>query len=173
VDNDETLCELSTPPISSVALNTERLGFEGAALLDRLMRGRKGSVSGPPIAPLGVVARRSSDVLAMADPHVVAAAKYMREHLAEPIRVADVLAAAGCSRKTLEVRFKASLGRTPHEELQRLRLERVKRLLVETDWPLKRIAAQSGFTYVENLHAAFRREEGATPARWRSLHSGG
>lgn len=172
VDDDETLCELSDPPLTSVALNTERLGWEGAALLDRLMRGRRPPASEIVVAPLGVVARKSSDILAMADPHVVAAARWMREHLAEPLRVADVLQAAGCSRKTLEVRFKASLGRTPHEELQRLRLERVKRLLVETDWPLKRVAAQSGFTYVENLHAAFRRAEGATPSAWRALRSG-
>lgn len=173
VDNDEVLCELSTPSISSVALNTDHIGFKGAAMLDRLMRGRSVPRRAVAVPPLGVIARRSTDVLAMADRDVVAAVRFMRDNLDKPLRVADVLRVANCCRKTLETRFAAELGRTPHEELQRLRLERVKALLVQTDWPLKRIASTAGFTYVENLHAAFRREAGTTPARFRALHRAG
>ena len=94
----------------------------------------------------------------------------MRENLDKPLRISDVLRVANCCRKTLEVRFAGALGRTPHQELQRLRLERVKSLLVQTDWPLKRIASTSGFTYVENLHAAFRRETDMTPSGYRASH---
>jgi LacI family transcriptional regulator len=172
VDNDETLCELSTPSISSVALDADTIGFQGAAMLARLMAGRRIPRRPELVPPLGVIARKSSDVLAMADSAVVAAVRFMEANISRPIRIADVLSAARLSRKTLEVRFRRALGRTPHEELQRRRLERVKTLLQQTDWPLKQIARAAGFTYVEHLHLIFRREVGMTPARFRALHGG-
>jgi LacI family transcriptional regulator len=172
VDNDETLCELSTPSISSVALDTDTIGFQGAAMLDRLMNGRRVPRRAVSVPPLGVIARRSTDMLAMADPTVVEAVRFMDANIGRPIRIADVLAVARLSRKTLEVRFRRVLGRTPHEELQRRRLERVKTLLQQTDWPLKQIARAAGFTYVEHLHLIFRREVGMTPAGFRALHRG-
>jgi LacI family transcriptional regulator len=172
VDNDETLCELSTPSISSVALDTDAIGYRGAAMLHALLRGRQAPKRTVLVPPLGVVARRSSDLLAMADPAVVAAVRFMDAHLSRPIRIADVLRAAGLSRKTLEVRFRRSLGRTPHEELQRRRLDRVKNLLRQTDSPLKQIARAAGFTYVEHLHLTFRRHTGMTPTQFRAQGRG-
>jgi LacI family transcriptional regulator len=168
VDNDETLCELSTPSISSVALDTDTIGFEGAAMLHRLLRGRRGPRSMVRVPPLGVIARKSSDVLAMADAAVVAAVRFMEANVSRPIRIADVLRAANLSRKTLEVRFRRAMGRTPHQELQRRRMERVKSLLRQTDWPLKQIARAAGFTYVEHLHLMFRKETGVTPSVFRA-----
>jgi LacI family transcriptional regulator len=172
VDNDEVLCELSTPSISSVALDAETIGYQGAAMLDRLMSGRRIPRRPEMVVPLGVVARRSTDVLAMADPAVVAAVRFIDANIGRPIRISDVLASARLSRKTLEVRFRRALGRTPHEELQRRRLEKVKTLLQQTDWPLKQIARAAGFTYVEHLHLIFRRGVGMTPAKFRALHGG-
>ena len=172
VDNDETLCELSTPSISSVALDADTIGFQGAAMLARLMAGRRIPRRPELVPPLGVIARKSTDVLAMADPAVVTAVRFIEANISRPIRIADVLSAARLSRKTLEVRFRRALGRTPHEELQRRRLERVKTLLQQTDWPLKQIARAAGFTYVEHLHLIFRREVGMTPARFRAMHGG-
>jgi len=169
VDDDETLCELSTPSISSVSLNTDHIGFKGAEVLDHLMRGRRVARSPVLVPPLGVIARKSTDLLAMADPTVVAAVRFMEANIDKPIRVADALRVAQVSRKTLEVRFARTLGRTPHEELQRRRLERVKSLLLQTAWPLKQIARAAGFTYVEHLHLIFRREVGMTPAKYRAL----
>lgn len=171
VDNDETLCELSTPSISSIALNTDHIGFKGAAMLDRLMTGRPVPRRAVSVPPLGVIARKSTDLLAMADSNVVAAVRYMEANIDKPIRIAEVLRVANVCRKTLEVRFQRTLGRTPHEELQRLRLERVKHLLLQTAWPLKRIARTSGFTYVEHLHLIFRRATGTTPSRFRARHA--
>ena len=168
VDDDETLCELSTPSISSVALNTDQIGFRGAEVLDQLMQGKKVARSPVFVPPLGVIARKSTDLLAMADPIVVAAVRFMEANLSAPIRVTDVLRAVQVSRKTLEVRFAKSLGRTPHEELQRRRLEKVKLLLQQTSWPLKQIARAAGFTYVEHLHLMFRRAVGTTPAKFRA-----
>jgi LacI family transcriptional regulator len=172
VDNDDTLCELSTPSISSVALDTDAIGYEGAAMLDRLMRGRRGARRTLLVPPLGVIARRSSDILAMADPAVVASVRFMEANISKPIRIADVLRLAGVSRKTLEVRFRRAMGRTPHEELQRRRMDRVKSLLRQTDWPLKQIARAAGFTYVEHLHLMFRKETGMTPSQFRAQGSG-
>jgi len=172
VDNDETLCELSTPSISSVALDADTIGFQGAAMLARLMDGRRIPRRPELVPPLGVIARKSTDVLAMADPAVVTAVRFIEANISRPIRIADVLGVAQLSRKTLEVRFRRALGRTPHEELQRRRLERVKTLLQQTDWPLKQIARAAGFTYVEHLHLIFRREVGMTPARFRAMHGG-
>jgi LacI family transcriptional regulator len=102
---------------------------------------------------------------------VVAAVRYMESNIDKPIRISEVLRVANVCRKTLEVRFQRTLGRTPHEELQRLRLERVKHLLLQTAWPLKRIARTSGFTYVEHLHLIFRRATGTTPSRYRAMHA--
>ncbi len=168
VDNDETLCELSTPSMSSVALDTDAIGYQGARMLHGLLRGRRAPKRTVLVPPLGVVARRSTDLLAMADPAVVAAIRFMDANLGRPIRIADVLGAAGLSRKTLEVRFRKSIGRTPHEELQRRRLDRVKSLLRQTGSPLKQIARAAGFTYVEHLHQVFRRATGTTPSRFRA-----
>jgi len=172
VDNDETLCELSTPSISSVALDTDTIGYEGAAMLHALLRKRRAPRTMVLVPPLGVVARRSSDLLAMADPAVVAAVRFMDQNLGRPIRITDVLAAAQLSRKTLEVRFRRSIGRTPHEELQRRRIEKVKALLRQTDSPLKQIARAAGFTYVEHLHLVFRTHAGMTPSQFRAQGRG-
>lgn len=166
VDDDEVLCEMSVPPLTSVGLDTIRIGFEGAALLDRLMRGRRPGKS-IVIPPRGVTTRQSSDILAFADPAVAAAVRFVRQHARRPIAVPDLIRAAGVSRKTLETRFRQALGRTPLQEILRARLEIVRALLTGTDWPLKKIAAESGFTYPEHLHAVFRRVEGVTPSTYR------
>jgi LacI family transcriptional regulator len=167
VDDDPVLCELAVPPLSSIALDTRRIGFQGAVLLDRLMRGRPLPERPLLVGPLGVVARRSTDILALEDDLVAASARYIRENSHRALRVPDLLRNAGCSRRTLEVRFQEALGRTPYEEILRVRLGRVADLLVQTDWPLKKIALSSGFAYPEQMHAGFRRAFGTTPARYR------
>lgn len=172
VDNDEVLCEMGTPPLSSVELNTRRVGYEAAAMLDRLMQGRSAGGRSVVVAPLGVAARQSTDVLAMEDRDVAAAVRFIRANAHRPIRVTDVLRAGVVSRRTLEIRFRRALGCTPHEEIRRVRLRRVMDLLVQTDWPLKKVAVAAGFTYAEHLHAVFRRETGMTPADYRALHRG-
>lgn len=172
VDNDEVLCEMSSPSLTSIELNSRRIGFEGAAMLDRLMSGRRPPTRSTLIEPLGLVARQSTDVLAVDDADVTTAVRYIRQNAHRPTRVTDVLQQVAISRKTLEVKFHRALGRTPHEEIDRVRLQRVKDLLVQTDWSLKRIAAASGFTYPEHMHAVFRRQARTTPSRYRALHRG-
>ncbi len=176
VDNDELLCELSNPPLTSVVPDTLRIGYEAAALLERIMAG--GKPPGEPILipPLGIKLRRSTDVLAMNDRQLVAGAHFMREHLFEAITVNDMARAAGMSRRVFERRFAARVGRPPKAEVLRLRLERVKELLAETDWTLAKIAERTGFKYSEYLHALFSQKTGTTPGKFRkraNLRPGG
>jgi LacI family transcriptional regulator len=168
VDNDEFLCNLAEPPLSSVAPDTRRTGYEAAALLDRLMSGRE-RPRGQAIfvEPLGVVARRSTDVLAVGDPDVSAAVRFIREHACQGIAVKDLLARVPLSRRVLEGRFRKLLGRTPHEEIARIRFERVRQLLRETRLPLEEVARRSGFRNAEYLSTAYRREFGTAPSVYR------
>lgn len=168
VDNDALLCDLATPPLSSVIPNAHRTGYEAAALLDRLMAGKRVPAAATLIAPLGVAARQSTDVLAVDDRDVARAVQFIREHACDGINVADVLRAVPLSRRVLEMRFKGQLGRTPHEEILQARLARVKQLLGETDLPLYRIAERTGFEHVEYLSVVFRREVGTTPSAFRA-----
>jgi LacI family transcriptional regulator len=168
VDNDEFLCNLTDPPLSSVAPDTRRTGYEAAALLDRLMSGREKSRGQSTfVQPLGVVARRSTDVLALADPDVSAAVRFIREHACDGIAVKDVLDEVPLSRRVLEGRFRKLFGRTPHDEIARVRFERVRRLLRETSLPLAEVAQRSGFRNAEYLATAFRREFAMSPNDYR------
>jgi LacI family transcriptional regulator len=166
-DDDAEVCELSDPPLSSVTFHPERVGFEAAALLDRMMRGR--AAPGEPllVPPLGVSARQSSDILAIDDAEVARALHYIRRHALEGISVEEVLAEVPLSRRVLEHRFRRRLGRTPKEEIQRLRFEEAKSLLATTDLPLARISDRLGFHQPAYLSAAFRREAGVTPSAYR------
>ena len=146
VDNDELLCELSDPPLSSVTFGAERAGFEAAALLEQLMAGRPKKPSQSLPGALGVVARRSTEVVLHEDQEIAAALRFIHDNAGRPIRVYDVVASLGDARRTLEIRFQQVLGRSIHEEIRRARLERAKRLLLETDcrcpkWPRPRALA--------------------------------
>jgi LacI family transcriptional regulator len=167
VDNDELLCELSSPHLSSVIPDTHRTGYEAAALLARMMKGERLTVVEVRIAPIGVHRRQSTDVLATDDPQVVHAVRFIRDHACEPINVADVLRAVPLSRKVLETRFKKLLNHTLHDEIIRVRVDRVKQLLVNTDLKLADIANRVGFEHPEYLSVAFKRETGFTPAAYR------
>jgi LacI family transcriptional regulator len=172
VDNDALLCDLASPPLSSVIPNTHRTGYEAAALLDRMMSGKRVSPVAHLIAPLGVAARQSTDVLAVDDRNIARALQFIRDHACAGINVADVLKAVPLSRRVLEQRFQRMLGHTPREEILHVRLNRVKQLLVETDLPLYLIAERTGFEHVEYLSVVFKRETGATPSAFRAEAQG-
>jgi LacI family transcriptional regulator len=167
VDNDEIFCELCDPPLTSVALNTLQIGYEATALLERIMNGGKSPAAPILIPPLGIVARRSSDVLAMSDRSLAAGARFMREHAFESININDVARAAGMSRRVFERRFVSQVGRPPKAEVLRLRLDRVKELLADTNWTLAQIAERTGFKYSEYLHTVFTQKIGIPPGKYR------
>lgn len=170
VDNAETFCELCNPPLSSVAPDAERIGFEAAVLLERLMAGKAAPRQPLRVPPRGVVTRQSSDVYAVEDTLVSRAVRFIREHACGGIKVEDVLREARCSRSVLERRFRQHLGRSPQAELRAVQLRRVRQLLTETDWTLPRIAEAAGFAHPEYLSVVFKRETGQTPNQYRREH---
>jgi LacI family transcriptional regulator len=172
VDNDDLLCELARPSLSSVDLPTERIGYEAAALLDRLLRRGKPLPHTRLLPPIGVVARQSSDVLAVEDPEVAAAVRFIRERSHAPTGVKDVLRAVSISRRSLERRFQAALDRTVWEEIRRSHLERAKALLAGTALPMAAVAEQSGFSDPRQLSVVFRQETGLTPTAYRGRFRG-
>ncbi|MEO6569482.1 MAG: DNA-binding transcriptional regulator [Opitutaceae bacterium] len=168
VDNDELLCDLASPPLSSVIPNAHRAGYEAATLLDRMMAGKRVPATAHLIAPLGVAARQSTDVLAVDDRDVARAVQFIREEACTGINVGDILRAVPLSRRVLEQRFKRLLGRSPREEILHVRLNRVRQLLAETKLSLYQIAERTGFEHVEYLSVVFKRETGQTPSRYRN-----
>ncbi len=167
VDNDEMICDLTDPPLSSVEQGARRMGYEAAALLDRLMSGRKVSQLRFIVEPECVVTRRSTDTLAIEDADVAAAVRFIHENACKRIQIDDVVRRVGVSRSTLKSRFRTVMGCTIHAEIQRIRLERARQLIADTDLPLKQIALQAGFQYVQYLTRLFRNRVGQTPAQFR------
>lgn len=166
-DNDELLCEACVPSLSGIALTSERIGHEAAAMLDRLMRGARPRKRPLLIAPTGVVARQSTDTLAVDDPDLAAALAFIRSHATDPIQVGDVLRAVAVSRRWLERRFREVLGRGPGAEIRRVRLARAKMLLAETEMPVPQVAARSGFGSREYLANVFKSQTGLSPRQYR------
>lgn len=168
VHNDELLCELCDPPLSSVIPNARRAGYEAAALLDRMMCGEQIPPQRLLLPPVGVATRQSTDVVAVRDPQISRAVRFIREHACEGITVEDVLKAVPMSRTCLERRFKQLLARTPHDQILGVRIERAKTMLATTDLALARISERTGFDHVEYFSVAFKRLVGDTPGRFRA-----
>jgi LacI family transcriptional regulator len=166
-DNDEIECELSPTPISSVALPLRLLGYEAARLVELYIAGGTLPEEAIRLPPSGIVTRRSTDVIAVKDHTVARAVGYISAHAAEPINVRAVAKASGASRRYLERRFKTLLGRTPREEILRVRVGLAKRLLSETLLPMTEVAESSGFTDSKMMCSAFGRDTGLTPSEFR------
>ncbi|WP_404308498.1 AraC family transcriptional regulator [Neorhodopirellula lusitana] len=168
VDDDRLICELSEPTLSSIIPDTKRTGYDAAALLDKMMSGETVNADQPLITqPLGVRVRGSTDTLAIDDDEIVRALGYIRRNATANIRVDDVLRQGTLSRRSLEHRFKKLLGLTPAEEIQRVRINRIKELLSETELSIGEIADRTGFEYGEYMAVAFKRSVGCTPTEYR------
>jgi len=167
VDNDEVLCELSDPPLTSVVPDSARIGYDAAVLLDALMTGQAPDSKQILVAPLGIITRGSSDVLALEDRQLAAGLRFLRENAFRHIDMNQVARAAGLSRRVLERRFLTQVGRSPKAEVIRLRVERAKELLLETAWSLAEVAEKTGFTHGEYLHSVFTLKTGMTPGEFR------
>jgi LacI family transcriptional regulator len=169
VDNDDVLCSLCDPPLSSIEPDTERLGYESAALLDAMMSGEK---PGPPtilIPPARLVERTSTDVIAIEDQITVQALRFIRDRVGEGIAVKDVLRHVNRSRTDIEQRFRSRLNTTVRGEILRRRLDRVCRLLQETGFGLEEIAKKSGFATAAHLCRLFQKHFRQTPTQYRLL----
>ena len=172
VENDDSLCTMANPPLSSVPLGGERVGFEAAATLQRLMQNGDSTVSEMLLQPLDIVVRQSSDVVAIDDPLLAAAVQFIRDNAARGIGVNDILKAVPISRSTLERRLRAVLNHSPNAEINRVRLIRTKQLLCETDLTLDQVAQRSGFRHPQYMCDLFKRTFHQTPGEWRNSQRG-
>ena len=168
VDNDDVLCNLCQPPLSSIEPDTERLGAEAAAMLDAMMRGKKPAAPLIQISPLRVVERSSTDIVAIEDPITVQAVRFIRDHVHEGISVKDVLSAAGRSRTDMEKRFRRWLKSSIRAEIVRRRLERAGSLLRQTNLGLETISKMTGFSTTSHFCHLFQQNQGQTPSQYRN-----
>lgn len=166
VDDDELLCSLMTPPLSSIIPDARRAGRVAGEMLDRLIDG--GSVPMENLLPpLGVATRCSTDVLAVDDPLIAASVAYIRGNVHRGIKPEDVVAAVGSSRKVLDQSFVRRLDRTLHEAILQVQFKLVEQLLAESDLKLAAIATRCGFRYPEYMTVAFTKRHGVSPSEWR------
>lgn len=170
VDNEEIFCALCSPPLSSVEPDPERIGYEAAALLEKMMRGAPPPQRQVRIPPIRVVPRKSTEVMAIEDPATVTALKYIRAHALEGCTLREVMRQARLSRSSLEYRFRKHLGYTPRQAIRSVQLQRARQLLSESDLPLWRIADLTGFEHAEYFNVLFKREIGQTPGAYRREH---
>jgi LacI family transcriptional regulator len=166
-DNDELVCELSDPPMSSVGINFERAGYESAQVLDHLMRGHRVKEKKIIVPATFVVPRRSTDLVAVDDRQVANGLRFIRDHAREVMSVPDVARAAGLSRRVLEKRFQQLLRRSVLKEIRRVRVGQICRMLVKTNEPISQIGSALGYAGTEHLARYFRQEMRMTPLAYR------
>jgi LacI family transcriptional regulator len=170
VDNEEVLCELANPPLSSVPCDTERMGYEAARRLDQLMERGGGAARDLAIPPLPIVVRGSSDRFATEDEAVLAALRLIHHADHPQVRVPQVVVASGLSRRALELRFRKELDRSILDEIRRVRLDRACRLLETSDLPIAKVALRCGFSTPQRFHSVFRQQMGMLPSEYRRKH---
>ncbi|MBT5908177.1 MAG: DNA-binding transcriptional regulator [Opitutae bacterium] len=166
--NEPAICASPYPALTSIDLDFERIGFRAAAKLDETMNGKDTSQTVEYSPPKGLLARQSTDVLAAEDPIVAHALRFISENGQERIQVKDVATAVSITRRTLERKFRESLDRSIADEIARLRIERAKRLLVETEDSFKSLAVDLGFRNADHFYKVFLRVEGITPSQYRT-----
>ena len=171
INNDELLCDLSDPPLSSIALNAERAGYEAAEMLNKMMLGHPPENMVITVDPIYVVARESTDILAMEDEDVAGALRFIRTHVKESIGVINVVESLTISRRVLEKRFRQLLGRSIQHEIRRIRVEHIAWMLAETNLSIAQIAFSLGFSGPESLSRYFKTEKGMSPLYYRSQYA--
>lgn len=167
VDNDEIICGLSDPPLSSVELNIVKGGYEAARLIERLLLDKDTISKDVVIQPITIINRLSTDIYATDDPLILKALKYIHQNLTNQINVEDIVRQVPLSRRLLEIRFKQVTGQSIHQYISNLRIERFSQLLLSSTEPISELAAQVGLTDAKNLARQFKEWKGCTPIEYR------
>ncbi len=167
VDNDPLLCNLSHPPLTSVRIPAFEIGFHAAQMLDGMLSGGAPPTAPLVLPPLPPVVRQSTEILAVADKKLALALRYVRDHAHESVGVMQMWAALGFNRKEMEERFRSVLGRTAGQEFTRVRVERAKQLVLDTNYTLEQLARECGFATASYLISFFRKHVGMTPNAYR------
>lgn len=170
INNDPVICQLAFPPMSSIDPGGPRIGYAAAACLENLMAGGDPPGKHVIIEPTGLFIRQSSDMVAIDDAELAQAVRFIRQHACDGIRIRDILDEIPLSRSVLERKFRALLNRTPHAEIQRIRITRARQLLLESDLSLRDIADCTGFSGEKYFSDAFHRETGVRPGAFRRTH---
>jgi LacI family transcriptional regulator len=168
LETEDLLGRVVHPPLSGVDIPVRRIGYEAAAKLDRMLHGNATDPHETHLQPLGVTTRQSTDLVACADPHVQQALRFIRDHAHEGIDVRTVLKAVPLARRSLERRFHDLIGRSPADEIRRVKIDRVRHLLDSTGMSIPDIAEACGYKYIEHMIPVFRKFYGSTPARYRA-----
>ena len=167
VDNDDVLCNLCDPPLTSIEPNTEELGYRAAAMMDRLLNGERLSQETVLIPPVRIVERASTDMVAVDDKIAVTAMRFIRDQVGEGIAVKDVLLHTKRSRTDLDIRFRRWLGCSVRDQIQRQRLQTASQLLHDLNMSIQEVAERSGFADSAHFCRVFRREFQCTPTEYR------
>jgi LacI family transcriptional regulator len=171
VDNDEVFCDLAYPPLSSISLSTEAAGYQAAELLDAMMQSGSTERRSIVMEALGVETRRSTDIVAVEDSELSDALRFIHSHKGVNITVNDVVGQALVSRRNLEVRFRKAIGRSILDEIQSVRLEQSKKLLVESTLSITQVAFSAGFKTSAYFTQFFHQRVGKTPRQYRKEFS--
>lgn len=167
VDNDEGECEVAPVPVSSIVLPSERVGYEAASLLHRLLQGERVPPTSVRFPPLRVEVRQSTDGRVVSDPVVRHALRLIRDNSGRALKVPELTAALHVSRRRLEVRFREALGRTIHDEVLRARFERARRLLADGSMTVTEVLSAAGFSDHSRFSAQFHARFGVQPSAYR------
>lgn len=164
---DELLCDVSTPPLSSINVASERIGHEAASLLDAMMHEDPQQAPVIEVAPRGVRSRQSTDLLSIDEQDVVDALRFIRNNAHHGISVLDILREVPISRRSLEIQFQRYLGRSPAREIRRVQLEKSRELLGHSELSITEVAIACGFSNATRFGVAFKRDTGKTPQAFR------
>lgn len=168
IDDDLSAQEICDPQATVVRMPWEQIGFQAATLMQKMLESPNWKVpKNTVLAPRGIQAHRSTEMIAVDDPALASAVRFMRDNAHRPLSVEEAATHCGLSRRVLEKRFAASLNKTPFAEIRHHQLELVRSLLVETDYSIEEIANRSAFAHTGHLIEAFRKVEGCTPGEYR------
>lgn len=170
VDNDSQICETSNPPLSSVFLGVEKAGFESAQCLHKMMSGKKIELDEIVVSPVNIAERHSTDIMAIDDESITAALEYIHSHSRDLIQAKDVSAAIGVARRTLEEKFRITLGHSVFHEIRRCRVDGICKLLIETDMTITDIALMLGYNDSDHIARFFKKEKNMTPKHFRNTY---
>ena len=170
VDNDDQVCDISNPPLSSVALDVEKAGFHASELLDRMMAGEKMSPQTVIVSPNRVVMRQSTNIVAVEDKLVSQALNFIHHSAKRPIQVEDVIKSLSVSRRNLHDKFMTTLGRSVYDEIKRVRIDLIGQMLIETDLSISDIALSLGYDNTNHIARYFKQKMRMSPLDYRKLH---
>ena len=170
VDNDELICDLSDPPLSSIELDSEKSGYEAARLMEHMIETKTYTAADIMVKATQVVTRHSTDIFASKDKYIVSALKYIHGNLDKNLKVDQILKEVPLSRRSLEKRFILTTGYPVYEYIYNQRIEKFTQKLLETDMTIFEIALDLGLSDSKNIARQFKQIKGLTPMEYRKKH---